>query len=156
MESTPEDDERFMRMALAEARAAKESADVPVGCLVVRDGRVVGRGWNQRELLQDPTAHAEILAITAASAEVESWRLDRCTLYVTLEPCTMCAGAIVLARVPRVVFGAFDPKAGACGSLYNLVQEARLNHRVDLTGGILADECGEVLKAFFRELRGPR
>ncbi len=156
MEPFTTDDERFMRMALAEARGGKESADVPVGCVIVRDGRVIGRGYNQRELLQDPTAHAEILAITAAAAEVESWRLERCTLYVTLEPCAMCAGAIVLARLPRVVFGAPDPKTGACGSLFNLVQEPRLNHRVELLGGVLAEPCGELIRAFFRELRGPR
>jgi tRNA(adenine34) deaminase len=147
------DDERFMRQALVEAARAEESKDVPVGCVVVKDGRVVGRGCNQRELLQDPTAHAEIIAITAAAAEGESWRLDRCTLYVTLEPCAMCAGAIVLARIPRVVFGAPDPKAGACGSLMNLVQDSRLNHRSAVFSGVLAEECGAKLKAFFQALR---
>jgi tRNA(adenine34) deaminase len=147
------DDERFMRQALAESERAEDSNDVPVGCVVVRDGRVIGRGFNQRELLQDPTAHAEIIAITAAAAEVESWRLERCTLYVTLEPCPMCAGAIVLSRLPRLVFGAFDPKAGACGSLMNLVQDPRLNHRVETTSGVLAEECGARLRAFFGELR---
>jgi tRNA(adenine34) deaminase len=147
------DDERFMRQALAEAGRAAESNDVPVGCVVVRDGRVIGRGFNQRELLQDPTAHAEIIAITAASADVESWRLERCTLYVTLEPCAMCAGAIVLGRIPRLVFGAPDPKAGACGSLMNIVQDPRLNHRVELLGGVLSEECGSRLRAFFEALR---
>jgi tRNA(adenine34) deaminase len=147
------DDERFMRQALAEAGNAAESADVPIGCVVVRDGRIIGRGFNQRELLQDPTAHAEIIAITAAASEVGSWRLERCTLYVTLEPCPMCAGAIVLARLPRLVFGAADPKAGACGSLMNLAHDPRLNHRVDITQGILADECGEKLRSFFQALR---
>jgi tRNA(adenine34) deaminase len=150
---TPADDERFMRQALAEAGNAAESADVPIGCVIVRDGRIIGRGFNQRELLQDPTAHAEILAITAAASEVGSWRLERCTLYVTLEPCPMCAGAIVLARLPRLVFGAADPKAGACGSLMNLAHDPRLNHRVDITQGILADECGEKLRSFFQALR---
>jgi tRNA(adenine34) deaminase len=153
---TAADDERFMRLALAESKGAAESKDVPVGCVIVRDGRVIGRGYNQRELLQDPTAHAEIIAITAAAADVESWRLERCTMYVTLEPCTMCAGAIVLARLPRIVFGATDPKAGACGSLFNLVQEPRLNHRVEITSGVLAEECAEPLRAFFRELRSTR
>jgi tRNA(adenine34) deaminase len=148
-----QDDERFMRQALAESALAAASADVPIGCVVVRDGRVVGRGFNQRELLQDPTAHAEILAITAAAAEAGSWRLERCTLYVTLEPCPMCAGAIVLARIPRLVFGAADPKAGACGSLMNLAHDPRLNHRVEITQGILAEECGEKLRSFFQALR---
>jgi tRNA(adenine34) deaminase len=148
-----QDDERFMRQALAESERAADSNDVPVGCVIVRDGRIVGRGFNQRELLRDPTAHAEILAITGAAAELESWRLDRCTLYVTLEPCAMCAGAIVLARIPRLVFGASDPKAGACGSLMNLVQDPRLNHRVELASGLFAEECGDRLRAFFRTLR---
>jgi tRNA(adenine34) deaminase len=147
------DDERFMRQALIESERATEKDDVPIGCVIVRDGRVIGRGFNQRELLQDPTAHAEIIAITAAAAEVESWRLERCTLYVTLEPCAMCAGAIVLARIPRLVFGAADPKAGACGSLMNIVQDPRLNHRVELVGGVFGGECGERLRAFFRALR---
>jgi tRNA(adenine34) deaminase len=147
------DDERFMRQALAESERAAESKDVPIGCVVVRDGRVIGRGFNQRELLQDPTAHAEIIAITAAAAEVGSWRLLRCTLYVTLEPCPMCAGAIVLARIPRLVFGARDPKAGACGSLMNLVRDPRLNHEADVLDGILAEECGERIRAFFQGLR---
>jgi tRNA(adenine34) deaminase len=142
-----------MRQALAEAGRTAESGDVPVGCVVVRDDRVIGRGCNQRELLQDPTAHAEILAITAAAAEAGSWRLERCTLYVTLEPCALCAGAIVLARLPRIVIGAMDPKAGACGSLMNLVQEPRLNHRAEITSGVLAEECGAKLVSFFQRLR---
>jgi tRNA(adenine34) deaminase len=147
------DDERFMRQALAEAGQAAASADVPIGCVIVRDGRVIGRGFNQRELLQDPTAHAEIIAITAAAAEAGSWRLERCTLYVTLEPCAMCAGAVVLARIPRLVFGAPDPKAGACGSLMNVADDARLNHRAEIRGGVLADDCGEKLRSFFQALR---
>ncbi|HYC76977.1 MAG TPA: tRNA adenosine(34) deaminase TadA [Planctomycetota bacterium] len=142
-----------MGLALAEAAAAEATGDVPVGCVVVKDDRVIGRGRNRRELLKDPTAHAEMIALTQASAELESWRLDGCTLYVTLEPCTMCAGAIVLARVPRLVFGATDPKAGACGSLYDLVREPRLNHRVELSGGTRAEECGELLRRFFARLR---
>jgi tRNA(adenine34) deaminase len=119
----------------------------------VRDGRIVGRGFNQRELLQDPTAHAEIIAITSAAAEVGSWRLERCTLYVTLEPCAMCAGAIVLGRIPRLVFGAADPKAGACGSLMNVADDPRLNHRVEIASGVLAEECGAKLRTFFQALR---
>ena len=142
-----------MRQALVESERTADSKDVPIGSVVVRDGRIIGRGYNQRELLQDPTAHAEIIAITAAAADVESWRLDRCTLYVTLEPCPMCAGAVVLGRIPRLVFGAPDPKAGACGSLMNLVQDPRLNHRVELTGGVLAEECGGRVRAFFEALR---
>jgi tRNA(adenine34) deaminase len=153
MPADPVADERFMKMAWAEARAAEETGDVPVGCIVVKDGRVVGRGRNQRELLQDPTAHAEMIAITGAASEGGSWRLDRCTLYVTLEPCAMCAGAIVLARVPRVVFGAHDPKAGACGSLMNLVQDPRLNHRVELSTGVHAAPCADLLRQFFARLR---
>lgn len=151
---TNADDERYMKMALAEAREAADVGDVPVGCVIVRDGRVIARARNQRELLKDPTAHAEVIAIGAAAADIGLWRLDGCTLYVTLEPCTMCAGAIVLARVPHVVFGAHDPKAGACGSLFNLVQEPRLNHRVALRTGVLGDACGAVLKTFFQRLRG--
>lgn len=150
------DDERFMRLALGEARATAESADVPVGCVVVRDGRVVGRGRNQRELLQDPTAHAEVLAITAAASEVGHWRLERCTLYVTLEPCAMCAGAMVLARIPRVVFGATDPKAGAAGSVLDVTAHPKLNHRADVVGGCLAGDCAELLRGFFRTLRASR
>lgn len=155
-DGAPEDDERFMRAALVEARATSASDDVPVGAVVVRDGRIIGRGRNQRELLQDPTAHAEILAITAAAAEVGHWRLERCTLYVTLEPCAMCAGAIVLARIPRVVFGAPDPKAGAAGSVMNVASDPRLNHRAVLDSGCLREECAEVLREFFRRLRSSK
>ncbi len=150
------DDERFMRLAMVEARGTAESGDVPVGCVVVRDGRVVGRGRNQRELLQDPTAHAEVLAITAAASEVGHWRLERCTLYVTLEPCAMCAGAIVLARIPRVVFGARDPKAGAAGSVLDVTNHPKLNHRPDVVGGCLGDDCAELLRSFFRSLRAAK
>lgn len=144
-----------MRMALREAEAARDEDEVPVGCVIVRDGKVVGRAHNQREALKDPTAHAEMVAITQAAEAVEGWRLDACDLYVTLEPCPMCAGAIVLARLRRVVFGAADPKAGACGSLMNLVQDPRLNHRVVLQGGVLAPECGGILSAYFRSKRKP-
>jgi tRNA(adenine34) deaminase len=146
-------DERFMRIALGEASSAAEAGDVPVGAVVVHENRVIGRGANQRERLNDPTAHAEMIALTAASAHLESWRLEGCTLYVTLEPCAMCAGAIVLARVDRVVFGATDPKAGACISLYNIPTDERLNHRVEVASGVLADECGAVLSDFFARQR---
>ena len=146
-------DERFMRAAIGEAIAARDEGDVPVGAVVVRDGRIIGRGHNQRERLNDPTAHAEILALTAAAAFVESWRLDGCTLYVTLEPCTMCAGAIVLSRVTRLVYGATDPKAGAVDTLYNICTDARLNHRVEVGDCVLADECSMVLQEFFAAQR---
>ena len=143
------DDERFMRAALAQAREALDDGDVPIGAVVVHNGRVIGRGHNQRERLNDPTAHAEMIALTAASSYLESWRLEGCTLYVTLEPCAMCAGAIVLARIARLVFGATDPKAGACVSLYNITTDERLNHRVELDQAILADECAVLLTEFF-------
>ena len=146
-------DERMMRLALDEAEACLDSGDVPVGAVIARDGdRLVSAG-NARERMQDPTAHAEVLALREASDISDSWRLDGCTLYVTLEPCAMCAGAIVLARVDRVVFGTLDPKAGFAGSLGNLLQDERLNHRVDLTGGLLEGECGELLRTFFRDRR---
>jgi len=142
-----------MRLALEEARRCVGWGDVPVGAVVARDEEVLGRAGNQRERLADPTAHAEMLAIREASRAVGSWRLDGCTLYVTLEPCAMCAGALVLARIDRLVFGAEDPKAGFAGSLGDLVRDPRLNHRVEVVAGVLADECGEVLRAFFRDRR---
>lgn len=147
------EDERFMREALKEAEAAESAEEVPVGAVVVRDGRVIGRGHNQRERLADPTAHAEMIAITAAASSVGDWRLDGCTLYVTLEPCPMCAGAIVLARITRLVFGADDPKAGACGSLYTITSDPRSNHQVAVTSGVLVDECVLILRAFFERQR---
>jgi len=148
-----QEDRRLMREALREAEASLESQDVPVGAVVVRGGRIIGRGRNQREMLQDPTAHAEIIALTAAAAELHSWRLEGCTLYVTLEPCAMCAGALVLARVQRLVFGAEDPKAGACGSVFDLVRSDRLNHRLEVTGGVLAEACAGLLRDFFARRR---
>ena len=147
------DDEAAMRVALAEARKALDEGEVPIGCVVVHDGAVIGRGHNQVERLQDATAHAEIVAIGAASTALSSWRLEDCTLYATLEPCAMCAGAIVLARVGRVVYGAHDPKAGACGSVLNVIDEPRLNHAPSVTSGVLADEAGEILSAFFEMKR---
>ena len=151
------DDEGWMRRALDLAAEAAAAEEVPVGALVVSpEGVVLGSGRNRREAEQDPTAHAELLAIREAAAALGSWRLIDCDLYVTLEPCAMCAGAIVLSRVRRVVFGAADPKAGFCGSLGNLVEDERLNHRVELMPGVLAEECGELLKSFFAGLRERR
>ena len=147
------EDERWMESALREAEQAVRRKEVPVGAVVVQKGRVLGRGYNQIESLQDPTAHAEMIAITAAAAQLGSRRFEGCTLYVTLEPCAMCAGAIVLARIPRLVFGASDPKAGACGTLFNLVQDARLNHRVELVSGVLGEQCNALLKDFFAKVR---
>jgi len=146
-------DEDGMRAALRDAREAAGADEVPVGCVIVHDGLVIGRAHNQTETLQDATAHAEIVAIGAASTALGSWRLTDCTLYVTLEPCAMCAGAIILARVPRLVYGAFDPKAGACGSVLDVIHEPRLNHRVEVTPGVLAAECGELLREFFAAKR---
>jgi tRNA(adenine34) deaminase len=143
----------WMQLALAEARRALDHDDVPVGAVVVRDGDVIAARHNERELTGDPTAHAEVLAIRDAATAVGSWRLDGCTLVVTLEPCPMCAGAMVNARVPTVVFGATDPKAGAAGTCFDLLDGIVLNHRVERVGGVLADECGEVLRAFFRTRR---
>jgi tRNA(adenine34) deaminase len=144
---------RWMRLALDEAHAAADEDEVPVGAIVVANGRVIGTGHNQREQLADPTAHAEMIAITQAAASLGSWRLEGCTLYVTLEPCPMCAGAILQARVPAVVWGAADPKAGAVETLYRLFDDPRLNHRVEHVGHILADECGRILTEFFRRKR---
>ncbi len=144
------DDARWMTAALDEARRALLTDDVPVGAVVVGpDGRVVGRGCNAREADGDPTAHAEVRALRAASSSLGRWRLDDCTLVVTLEPCLMCAGATVLARVPRLVLGAWDPKAGACGSQWDVVRDRRLNHRVEVVGGVREEECGALLRAFF-------
>ncbi|MGH2640924.1 MAG: tRNA adenosine(34) deaminase TadA [Actinomycetota bacterium] len=142
-----------MRLALEEARTCLPHGDVPIGAVVTRGDEVLSAAGNQRELDGDPTAHAEILALRAAAAALGSWRLEGCTLIVTLEPCAMCAGAAVLARLDRVVFGAADPKAGFAGSLGNLLEDPRLNHAVAVTGGVLADECGDLLRAFFRERR---
>jgi len=143
----------WMDEALAEARAAEAHDDVPVGAVVVRDGQVVARARNERERRQDPTAHAEILALRAAAEALGTWRLERCVLYVTLEPCAMCAGAVVLARVPLLVYGTSDPKAGAAGSLMDLARDERLNHRATVVRGIRADECAGVLTRFFHRRR---
>jgi tRNA(adenine34) deaminase len=142
-------DEYFMRLALREAERALEHDDVPVGCVIARDQEVVAAAPNERELRGDPTAHAEILALREASRVLGTWRLSDAVVYVTLEPCAMCAGAIVLARAPRVVFGAWDPKAGAAGSVLDVLGEPKLNHRPEVAGGLLADESAELLRQFF-------
>jgi tRNA(adenine34) deaminase len=147
-------DEHFMRLALQEAERALEHHDVPIGAVVVCEGETIGAAHNERELRQDPTAHAEMIALRRAAQAVGSWRVLDATLYVTLEPCAMCAGAVVLARVPRVVYGTADPKAGACGSVLDVLGEPRLNHRPEVTGGLLAHECGELLRDFFSVRRG--
>jgi tRNA(adenine34) deaminase len=150
----PELHEGFMRLALDEARAATEHDDVPIGAVVVSGaGQVLARGRNERELHEDPTAHAEVLALRRAAAALGTWRVLDATLYVTLEPCTMCAGAIVLSRIPRVVYAAPDPKAGAAGSVLDVLADVRLNHRPDVVGGVLADEAAELLRSFFRARR---
>jgi tRNA(adenine34) deaminase len=147
-------DDHFMSLALREARRALQHDDVPIGAVVVHDGEVIGAAHNERELRQDPTAHAEILALREAASALGSWRVLESMLYVTLEPCAMCAGAIVLARVPRVVYGCPDPKAGAAGSVLDVLAEPRLNHRPDVAGGLLEDECATLLRAFFADRRG--
>jgi tRNA(adenine34) deaminase len=146
-------DEFFMRLALREAERALAHDDVPVGAVIVHGGEVIGAGHNERELREDPSAHAEMLAIREAARALGSWRLLETVLYVTLEPCAMCAGAIVLGRIPRVVYGTTDPKAGAAGSVLDVLGEPRLNHRPEVAGGLLAAECAELLQAFFRSRR---
>jgi len=146
-------DDYFMRLALREAERALEHDDVPIGAVLVREGEVIAAAHNERELRQDPTAHAEIIALRHAAEAVGSWRVLDTVVYVTLEPCAMCAGAIVLARVARVVYGASDPKAGACGSVLDVLGEPRLNHRPDVAGGLLAQECGGLLSEFFASRR---
>ncbi len=152
------DDELYMRLALSDAQQAAAIGEVPVGAVIVewrqnREPLVIARAYNQRETLKDPTAHAEILCLRTAGAKLGNWQLLDCTMYVTLEPCTMCAGALTNARIKRIVFGCLDPKAGATGSLYNIPADERLNHRPELTGGVLADEASHLLKAFFRARR---
>ena len=146
-------DEYFMRLALREAQRALEHDDVPIGAVIVREGEVIGSGCNERELRSDPTAHAEMIALREAARSLGSWRVLDAVMYVTLEPCAMCAGAIVLARVPRVLFGAPDPKAGAAGSVMNVLAEPRLNHRPQVEGGLLAADSAELLQTFFASRR---
>lgn len=145
--------EEYMKIAFREAEKALESDDVPVGAVIIHDGAIIAKAHNQRELLRDPTAHAEMIAITQAASHMGSWRLDDTTMYVTLEPCAMCAGAMVLARIPRLVFGASDPKAGAAGSVMDILRHSRLNHRVEVIAGVMEEECGSILKEFFARLR---
>lgn len=149
-------DDDFMRLAIEEAQAAQRRGEVPVGAVVVLDGQIVGRGHNLRETAQDPTAHAELIAVRAAAARQRSWRLEGATVYVTLEPCPMCAGMLVLSRVARVVYGADDPKAGATRSLYRLGEDARLNHRFETVSGVLEGECAALLTEFFADVRARR
>ncbi|MCY3781839.1 MAG: tRNA adenosine(34) deaminase TadA [Chloroflexi bacterium] len=148
-----DDDRQWMRLALDEAKRALASDDVPVGAVAVRNGGIIGRGHNRREADNDPTAHAEIIAIREAAATLGSWRLDGVTLYCTLEPCAMCAGAMVLARLPRLVYAATDPKAGAAGSITDITRHHRLNHHVHIERGIFADEAADQIRDFFRRLR---
>ncbi len=144
-----------MRRALTLAQQAADAGDVPVGAVVVdASGEVVGEGWNLREAQQDPTAHAEVVALRAAASRLGSWRLSGCTLVVTMEPCPMCAGATMLARVDRIVLGAWDPKLGACGSVWDVVRDRRSTHRAEVVGGVLEDECGAIVRAFFGGHRG--
>ena len=154
---TADDDQdsyvQYMQLALVEARRAIEVKEVPVGAVIVHGQQVIAAAHNQRETLADPTAHAEMIAITQAASALEDWRLSGCTLFVTLEPCPMCAGAILQARIPKVVFGALDPKAGSVTSLYQLLEDRRLNHTASVTGGVLAEECGRLLSDFFRSQR---
>jgi tRNA(adenine34) deaminase len=146
--------EHFMEQALLEAQAAYDKDEVPVGAVVVLNGEIIGRGHNCRETTGDPTMHAEIVAIREAAQSLNSWRLEDCELYVTLEPCPMCAGAIIQSRIERVVFGAFDPKAGCAGTLYNLLTDTRFNHRTEVVPGVFEDKCAELLKRFFKGKRG--
>ena len=148
-----EKDEYFMKKAIDQALTAQENGDVPIGCIITFNDRVIAKGYNQREQLIDPTAHAEMIALTQASDAQKSWRLHGCTLYVTLEPCPMCAGALVLSRIDRVVFGCCDPKTGAAGSIYNILQDDRLNHQVQITKGVLEKDCSFLLKNFFANRR---
>ena len=142
-----------MRAAIESARIAEENGDVPIGAVIVYQNQIIGKAYNQREQLQDPTAHAEIIALTQAAAAKETWRLNGCTMYVTLEPCPMCAGALVLARMDRLVYGCDDPKAGACGSLYSIVTDGRLNHRLEVTSGVMEEQCSRLLQEFFAKRR---
>ena len=153
MDNQQEQDHHFMRLALEKATLASANGEVPIGAVLVHQGRLLASAHNLREGLQNPTAHAEMLVITEGAAQLKSWRLTDTTLYVTLEPCAMCAGAIINSRIVRLVFGAWDPKGGACGSLFNIPSERRLNHQVQVTGGVLETDCQRMLQAFFRQLR---
>jgi len=145
-----------MRVAIESAKIAEDNGDVPIGAVIVHQGQIIAKAYNQREQLQDPTAHAEIIALTQAAAALENWHLNGCTMYVTLEPCPMCAGALVLARIDRLVYGCNDPKTGACGSLYNIVTDDRLNHKVEVTTGVLEEDCRQQLQNFFQRRRNKK
>jgi len=142
-----------MRTVIEAARIAEDNGDIPIGAVIVLENKIIAKAYNQREQLADPTAHAEIIALTQAAAALENWHLNGCTMYVTLEPCPMCAGALVLSRMDRLVYGCDDPKSGACGSLYNIVADERLNHRLEVTSGVLAEQCREQLQNFFQQRR---
>ena len=146
-------DDHFKRLALQQAQQAQAEDEVPVGAIILNQDRIIAAAYNQREQLHDPTAHAEMIAITQAAEAIGDWRLEHCTMYVTLEPCPMCAGAIIQSRIPRIVYGATDPKAGAVTSLYSLLTDTRLNHTAQVTGGVLAEDCGRILTEFFRSKR---
>lgn len=153
MNDPGETDIRYMKMAIDQGFIAEENGDVPIGCVIVCEDRVIAKAYNQRQQLNDPTAHAEIIALTQAAAALETWRLHGCTIYVTLEPCPMCAGALVLARMDRLVYGCDDPKTGAVKSLYNITQDDRLNHLVEVTSGVMQGECSTLLTDFFQRRR---
>jgi len=153
MNILPYNDEYWMDFAFKEAERAFDKGEIPVGAVIIRKNSIIGKGHNMRETLNDPTAHAEIIAITSAASTIESWRLDDCTMYVTLEPCPMCAGAVLNARIPRVVFGAYDEKAGMCGSVENLCDQNLLNHRAIVKGGVEEAKCRSILNAFFKKAR---
>ena len=146
-------DQQYMKIAIEMAKIAEENGDVPIGAVIVYQDQIIGKAYNQRQQLKDPTAHAEIIALTQAAAALENWHLNGCTMYVTLEPCPMCAGALVLGRLDRLVYGCDDPKAGACKSLYNIVTDGRLNHRLEVTSGVLQEQCREQLQGFFARRR---
>jgi len=147
------EDEQYMRIAIDQAKIAEENGDVPIGAVIVHKNTIIAKAYNQREQLKDPTAHAEIIALTQAAAALENWHLNGCTMYVTLEPCPMCAGALVLSRMDRLVYGCDDPKTGAVKSLYNIVQDSRLNHRLEVASGVLGEECRLQLQNFFEQKR---
>jgi len=149
-------DERFMKLAIEQARIAEDNGDIPIGAVIILENKIIAKAYNQREQLADPTAHAEIIALTQAAAALENWHLNGCTMYVTLEPCPMCAGALVLSRMDRLVYGCDDPKSGACGSLYNIVADERLNHRLKVTAGVLVEQCKEQLQNFFQQRRNEK
>jgi tRNA(adenine34) deaminase len=151
-----EQDENFMKIAIDQAKIAEENGDVPIGAVIVHKNQIIAKAYNQREQLKDPTAHAEIIALTQAAAALENWHLNGCTMYVTLEPCPMCAGALVLSRMDKLVYGCDDPKTGAVKSLYNIVTDERLNHRLEVTSGVLANECAKQLQDFFQKKRSEK